>query len=74
MKKDILFDGDCENFIVTDIPPVGNKVSDHIQGKKIEAAAGAKDYLFKRIDTSKYDNAIQHKFMDNSFEAKARFG
>ena len=38
MKKDILFDGDCENFIVTDIPPVGNKVSDHIQGKKIEAA------------------------------------
>ena len=38
MKKDILFDGDCENFIVPDIPPVGNKVSDHIQGKKIEAA------------------------------------
>ena len=29
---------------------------------------------FKRIDTSKFQTGINHKFVDNSFEAKARFG
>ena len=33
-----------------------------------------KEFLFKRINTSKFNNAIKEQFADNSFEAKARFG
>ena len=33
-----------------------------------------KEYTFKRIDTTKFTNKIQNQFVDNSFEAKARFG
>ena len=39
-----------------------------------EPKAAAKDFHFKRINTSKYTNMIDNKFVDNSFEAKARFG
>jgi len=34
----------------------------------------SKDYHFKRIDTSKFQNNIKDHFVDNSFEAKARYG
>ena len=37
-------------------------------------AKPSKEYLFKRINTSKYDDKISAAFADNSFEAKARFG
>lgn len=42
--------------------------------KKEAKSASNQPYLFKRIDTSKYDSKISEKFADNSFEAKARFG
>ena len=36
--------------------------------------AVVKPTLFKRINTALFDNKISQKFVDNSFEAKARFG
>ena len=36
--------------------------------------AAAKEYHFKRIDATKFNNKISNKFVDNSFEAKERFG
>ena len=39
-----------------------------------QPAAANKEYTFKRIDATKFTNKIQNQFVDNSFEAKARFG
>lgn len=39
-----------------------------------EVKQPAKEYHFKRINASKFNNKIDNKFVDNSFEAKARFG
>ena len=46
------------------------------EAKKQAEANGknAKDYLFKRIDTSKFHNKLSDAFADTSFEAKARYG
>ena len=39
-----------------------------------EPAKPVKEYHFKRINASQFNNKIENKFVDNSFEAKARFG
>ena len=52
-----------------------NKDDDASEKKAIVAPKQpAKDYLFKRINTAIYDEKIASHFVDNSFEAKARFG
>lgn len=40
----------------------------------LKAPKPANEFAFKRIDPTKFANTISHKFADNSFEAKARFG
>lgn len=56
-------------------PVTRRKASMDAEAAEKETPAGpAGDYHFKRINASKYTDKIQQHFIDNSFEAKARFG
>lgn len=58
-------------------PVTRRKASMDADAAAAEAEKEAKpagDYHFKRINASKFTDKIQSHFVDNSFEAKARFG